>query len=142
MEKETTNAPQQGGNIMGHQYFTDGLTESEMKEWLEIRNKFDEVRLQNSIEKAQKLDAIDCAHRGKVRGIEEVFQEHKRQYKEDLGFAEEAHIKEVRFWKVKYMERNAKLEVERQREYAKFRNTVARRRAEEAERNNRKTDGQ
>lgn len=116
---------------MGRQYFTDGLTESEMKEWMEIRNKFDEVRLQNSIEKAQKLDAIDCAHRGKVRGIEEVFQEHKRQYKEDLGF-----------WKVKYMERNAKLEVERQREYAKFRNAVARRRAEEAERNNRKTDGQ
>ena len=43
---------------------------------------------------------------------------------------------------MKYMERNAKLEVERQREYAKFRNAVARRRAEEAERNNRKTDGQ
>lgn len=83
-----------------------------MKEWLEIRNKFDAVRLQNSIEKAQKLDDIDCAY------------------------------KEIRFWKVKYMERNAKLEEERQREYAKFRNAVARRRAEEAERNNRKEDGQ
>ena len=142
MEKETTNAPQQGQNIMGSSLFTDGLTESEMKEWLEIRNKFDAVRLQNSIEKAQKLDDIDCAYRGKVRGIEEVFQEHKRQYRADLGLAEEQHIKEVRFWKVKYMERNAKLEVERQREYAKFRNAVARRRAEEAERNNRKEDGQ
>lgn len=142
MEKETTNAPHQGQNIMGRSLFTDGLTESEMKEWLEIRNKFDAVRLQNSIEKAQKLDDIDCAYREKVRGIEEVFQEHKRQYRKDLGLAEEQHIKEVRFWKVKYMERNAKLEEERQCEYAKFRNVVARRRAEEAERNNRKEDGQ